>query len=72
MKKKFLMIVAFFAMTLGVSAQPTPPADPTNAATQGIRRSNVPVAPATLLLLGLGGAAAGTMVYRNSKNKKEE
>ena len=79
MKKKFLMIVAFFAMTLGVSAQPTPPSEPSNpngnpfnAANNGIRRSNVPVAPATLLLLGLGGAAAGTMVYRNTKNKKEE
>ena len=74
MKKKFLMIVAFFAMTLGVFAQPTPQTPPTNAATNGIRRSNanVPVAPATLLLLGLGGAAVGTMVYRNTKNKKEE
>ena len=72
MKKKFLMIVALFAMTLGVSAQPTPGSEPTDAATHGIRRSNVPVAPATLLLLGLGGAAVGTMVYRNTKNKKEE
>ena len=72
MKKKFLMIVAFFAMTLGVSAQPTPETPPTSAADNGIRRSNVPVAPATLLLLGLGGAAVGTMVYRNTKNKKEE
>lgn len=73
MKKKFLMIVAFFAMTLGVSAQPPRPgSNPTDAATNGIRRSNVPVAPATLLLLGLGGAAVGTMVYRNTKNKKEE
>ena len=71
MKKKFLMIVALFAMTLGVSAQPTPPSNPTNAATQVIHRSHVPVAPATLLLLGLGGATVGTMVFRNS-NKKEE
>lgn len=71
------MIVAFFAMTLGVSAQPTPPSEPLNpngnpfnAANNGIRRA--PIAPATLLLLGLGGAAVGTMVYRNTKNKKEE
>ncbi len=77
MKKKFLMIVAFFAMTLGVSAQPTPngtptsPAnDPTGNGGDGLRRA--PIAPATLLLLGLGGAAVGTMVYRNTKNKKEE
>lgn len=79
MKKKFLMVVAFFAMTLGVSAQPTPPSEPTNpngdpisAQYNGLRRDIAPIAPATLLLLGLGGAAAGTMVYRNTKNKKEE
>lgn len=79
MKKKFLMIVAFFAMTLGVSAQPTPPSEPTNpdqspitAERNGLRRDRAPLAPATLLLLGLGGAAVGTMVYRNTKNKKEE
>lgn len=38
----------------------------------GIRREKndanpVPVAPATLLLLGLGGAAVGTKVLRNTK-----
>ncbi len=37
----------------------------------GIRReknnTDVPVAPATLLLLGLGGAAVGTKVLRNTK-----
>ena len=79
------MIVAFFAMTLGVFAQPVPPIDPTNppdtpggtpspitADRNGLRRNIAPIAPATLLLLGLGGAAVGTMVYRNTKNKKEE
>lgn len=71
------MIVAFFAMTLGVSAQlPEPPTQPTDESEkwtkedQGLHRA--PIAPATLLLLGLGGAAVGTMVYRNTKNKKEE
>ena len=29
-----------------------------------------PLAPATLLLLGLGGATVGGAVYRNSKRKK--
>ena len=29
-----------------------------------------PLAPATLLLLGLGGCAVGGAVYRNSKRKK--
>lgn len=37
----------------------------------GIRRTkneeNPPIAPATLLLLGLGGAVVGTRVVRNTK-----
>ena len=34
----------------------------------GIRRDKSgPIAPATLLLLGLGGAAVGTKVLRNTK-----
>lgn len=35
----------------------------------GIRRTKntIPVAPATLLLLGLGGAVVGTRVVRNTK-----
>ncbi|MBR5254017.1 MAG: hypothetical protein IKV46_03130 [Bacteroidales bacterium] len=31
---------------------------------------NPPLTPATLLLLGLGGATVGGAVYRNSKRKK--
>ncbi|MBQ1191672.1 MAG: PEP-CTERM sorting domain-containing protein [Bacteroidales bacterium] len=72
MKKKFLIATCVLMCANVLMAQPQPPTKPTNAATQGIRRSNVPVAPATLLLLGLGGATVGTMVFRNSKNKKEE
>ena len=33
-------------------------------------RATPPLAPATLLLLGLGGATVGGAVYRNSKRKK--
>ena len=33
----------------------------------GIRRSRAPLAPATLLLLGLGGAVVGTKVVRNRR-----
>lgn len=33
----------------------------------GIRRNRAPLAPATLLLLGLGGAVVGTKVVRNRK-----
>ncbi len=72
--KKFLIATCVLMCANVLMAQPQPPTKPTNAATQGIRRSkvNAPVAPATLLLLGLGGATVGTMVFRNSKNKKEE
>jgi hypothetical protein len=68
--KKFLIATCVLMCANVLMAQPTPQNTPTNAATQGIRRA--PVVPATLLLLGLGGAAVGTMVYRNTKNKKEE
>lgn len=41
-------------------------ADRAEAAT-GIRRNTTPIAPATLLLLGLGGAVVGTKVVRNRR-----
>ena len=36
----------------------------------GIRTIEAPLAPATLLLLGLGGATVGTAVCRNQKRRK--
>lgn len=39
----------------------------TAESTTGIRRNTTPIAPATLLLLGLGGAVVGTRVVRNTK-----
>ena len=61
-------------LCMDIMAQPTPGTNPTNDANPisayGIRRS--PIAPATLLLLGLGGATVGTLVYRNSKKGGEE
>jgi hypothetical protein len=39
----------------------------TPESTTGIRRDRAPLAPATLLLLGLGGAVVGTKVVRNRK-----
>ncbi|MEE1302240.1 MAG: hypothetical protein UHD64_05590 [Bacteroidales bacterium] len=39
----------------------------TAESTTGIRRNRAPLAPATLLLLGLGGAVVGTKVVRNRK-----
>jgi hypothetical protein len=74
--RKFLIATCAIMCANVLMAQPMPPTPPTDDAEkwtkedQGLRRA--PVAPATLLLLGLGGAAVGTMVYRNTKNKKEE
>ena len=39
----------------------------TAESTTGIRRNTTPITPATLLLLGLGGAVVGTKVVRNRK-----
>ena len=60
-------------LCMDIMAQPTPTEPSTNDAAQfGIRREIAPIAPATLLLLGLGGATVGTMVYCNSKKGGEE
>ena len=67
-------MLALSMFCMDIMAQPTPGTNPANDAAQfGIRRSMpAPIAPATLLLLGLGGATVGTMVYRNSKKGGEE
>ena len=70
--KKVIFMLALSMFCVDIMAQPQPPSNPTNpngnpfnAENNGIHRA--PIAPATLLLLGLGGAAVGTMVYRNTK-----
>ena len=75
MVKKGIFMLTISMLCMDIMAQPTPTEDPENDAnlirtTYGIRRA--PIAPATLLLLGLGGATVGTMVYRNSKKGGEE
>ncbi|MEE0961570.1 MAG: hypothetical protein U0L54_03360 [Bacteroidales bacterium] len=74
MVKKGIFMLTISMLCMDIMAQPTPNAPSTNDATQfGIRRSvPAPIAPATLLLLGLGGATVCTMVYRNSKKGGEE
>ena len=68
MIKKGIFMLALSMFCVDIMAQPTPDAPATNNASQfGIRREIAPIAPATLLLLGLGGAVTGTMVYRNTK-----
>lgn len=80
--KKVAIFLAAIALTTGVFAQFNPPtkdinwfgsgdkdyANATEAEEEtGIRRTKTPIAPATLLLLGLGGAVVGTRVVRNTK-----
>ncbi len=79
MKKKFLMIVACIGFCTAVNAQvpPTPGVNPSNDAQQRNYSNTVkgegqaPIAPATLLLLGLGASAVGATVYRNQKQKED-
>ncbi len=78
--KKVAIFLAAIALTIGAFAELKPPtkdidwfgdAGYNNAGDAengtGIRRTSVegPIAPATLLLLGLGGAVVGTKVVRN-------
>ena len=80
--KKVAIFLAAIALTTGVFAQFNPPTKEINwfgngkqyenaddaEENTGIRRTKgAPIAPATLLLLGLGGAVVGTRVVRNTK-----
>lgn len=83
MMKKILALAFVVTMSLSAFAQFQPPTkeinwfgnegyDDAGEAEEGtgIRRTKNeggPIAPATLLLLGLGGAAVGTKVLRNTK-----
>lgn len=79
MKKKFLMIVACIGFCTAINAQvptlpPTPSVDPSNDADYSNTvkgEGQAPIAPATLLLLGLGASAVGATVYRNQKQKED-
>lgn len=74
--KKFAILILALICVNAVMAQPRPMLFSTND-TQGntnIRNPNpngAPIAPATLLLLGLGGAAVGAKVVRNTKKGGE-
>ena len=79
MKKKILMIIACIGFCTAVNAQdvpPTPGVNPSNDANynntvKGEGQGQAPIAPATLLLLGLGASAVGATVYRNQKQKED-
>lgn len=80
--KKVAIFLAAIAVSVSVLADAVPPTKEINWFGEynynnaeeaengtGIRRykSTTPIAPATLLLLGLGGAVVGTKVVRNRK-----
>lgn len=80
MKKMICMPALLLCSVATLKAQtPSPPPVPFNGSefngnngrtTQNTIKGAGPIAPATLLLLGLAGGFAGVKVYRN--NKKEE
>lgn len=82
--KKVAVLLAALAISTGVIAEPPTKeinwfgsdleySDDSEAEENtGIRRNKsagAPIAPATLLLLGLGGAAVGTKVVRNRRKE---
>ncbi len=74
--KKILMLIACASFGIALNAQtPTPPIPGTLDANQKTGENSVkgtaPIAPATLLLLGLGASAAGITVFRNQKQKED-
>lgn len=76
MKKVILSVALCLGFAFAVNAQtvpPTPGESSTANAQQRVKQYSVkgPLAPATLLLLGLAGGFAGVKVYRNNKNKEE-
>ena len=73
MKKKVIcsmMLALGFAFAANARV-PDPGGHPRNDANQAYNRVKGPLAPATLLLLGLAGGFAGVKVYRNNKKREE-
>ena len=79
MKKAISVMALFLCLSSAVMAQtpqqPQPPVPGKNSFTNADRANSVkgtgPIAPATLLLLGLAGGFAGVKIYRNSKKEEE-
>ena len=76
MRKSICTIVLFVCLSPMLKADPPLPATPSTAiadqSNHGIQTQTEdgPIAPATLLLLGLAGSFAGVKIYKS--NKKEE
>ena len=75
MKKVICSLMLALGFAFAANAQtvvpPLPGGDPRNNANQADNRVKGPLAPATLLLLGLAGGFAGVKVYRNNKKREE-
>ena len=68
-----MMLALGFAFAANAQTPPAPGSESTANAQQRNKQYSVkgPLAPATLLLLGLAGGFAGVKVYRNNKKKEE-
>ena len=78
MKKVICLLMLALGFAFAANAQqivpPNPGGDPRNNANQAdnrVKGAGAPLAPATLLLLGLAGGFAGVKVYRNNKKREE-
>ena len=78
MKRKILaiMVCLGFCTVLSAQAPPIPDIGTVNNAnattvTGSNKQFNPPLAPATLLLLGLGASVTGYRIYRNTKQNKD-
>ena len=81
MKKKMIFGAAMLLFGLTVMANPpAPTGNPVDEASNDYggsflgdpQSAGSPLAPATLLLLGLAGSFAGVKMYQNNKQKKED
>ena len=80
MKKKMIFGAAMLLFGLTVVANPPAPTGEPNDVNTPYSGSYLgdpqsaegPLAPATLLLLGLAGSFAGVKMYQNNKQKKED
>lgn len=75
MKKAILaiMICVGFCTVLSAQAPPKPTEDPSGYTLRGENKqyNPAPLAPATLLLLGLGASVTGYRIYRNTKQNND-
>lgn len=72
MKKAILAImICVGACTIMKAQVPLPPTNPSGDTLQGQNKQYPPLAPATLLLLGLGASVTGYRIYRNTKQNND-